>query len=140
MRFDPVSAPAHQPVSDPSSDSSSDSSSESATEPARPVRAVPWVRVALVAGVALVGLLVALAVLAPVLVLGGLLWLALLGVAAWRLALRTWGRESHVPPRPGPVAVEALAEAHRAAARERHARTVAVVSAGLVGPGFTRRG
>lgn len=107
--------------------------------PAAEPWAVPWWRVAVAAAVGLVGLVVALAVLAPVLVLGGLLWLGLLGVAAWRLALRTWERGSHVPPPPEPAVVEVLAEAHRAAARERHARTVAVVSARLVGPGFARR-
>jgi len=104
-----------------------------------PRRAVPWGRVAVGAGVGLVGLVVALAVLAPLLVIGGLVWLVLLGVAGWRLALHTWDRGSQVPDRPEPVVVEAVAEAHRAAARERHARTVAVVSAHLVGPGFTRR-
>lgn len=132
MTFDPATAPVTAPVSGPGS--------ASGRGPAPEPRPVPWFRVAVTAGVGLVGLVVTLAVLAPVLVVGGLLWLVLLGVVGWRLALRTWDRGSTVPDRPDAGHVEALAEAHRAAARERHARTVAVVSAHLVGPGFTRRG
>lgn len=130
MTFDPATAPDPGPVGG--------HGAASGRGPAPEPRPLPWFRVAVTAGVGLVGLVVALAVLAPVLVLGGLLWLVLLGVAGWRLALHTWDRGSTVPDRPDAAHVEALAEAHRAAARERHARTVAVVSARLVGPGFTR--
>ena len=135
MAFDPATAPATEPVTEPVGGPGAASGRGPTPEP----WAVPWFRVAVTAGVGLVGLVVALAVLAAVLVLGGLLWLVLLGLAGWRLALRTWDRGSTVPDRPDAAHVEALAEAHRAAARERHARTVAVVSARLVGPGFTRR-
>lgn len=135
MAFDPVTAPVTEQSVEPVGGPGVTSGRGPAPEP----RPVPWFRVAVTAGVGLVGLLVALAVLAPVLVLGGLLWLVLLGVVGWRLALHTWDQGSTVSDRPDAAHVEALAEAHRAAARERHARTVAVVAAHLVGPGFTRR-
>jgi hypothetical protein len=103
-------------------------------------RPVPWFRVGVAAGVGALGLIVSLAVVAPIVVLGAIVALAATGCAGYLLARRAWGAGSTPRVHPSADEVERIAEEHRAAARERHARTAAVVGAGLVGPGFARSG
>lgn len=96
----------------------------------------PWFAVGVGAVLGAVGLVVALAVLAPVPVLGGLLLLGATLALGWLLGRRAWGAATTPRTLPDPGAVEATAEAHRAAARERHGTTIAAVAARLVPPGF----
>lgn len=99
-------------------------------------QATPWIGLAIAAAVGVVGLVVALAVLAPLVVLGALLLLAGTVALAYLLGRRRWAAPTQPRPPVDPAAIEALAEGHRAAARDRHAVTVAAVAAGLVPPGF----
>lgn len=101
-------------------------------------RPLPWTALAVAAGTGLLGTLVAMAFVAPVVVLGGLAWLGLVGLVGYRAARRTWDAGSTVPSWPDAASVEAVAEASRVAARQRYATTLGVVASGLLGPGFRR--